>query len=283
MRRIFLLFALAVALAGGLIGCSSGERKITPTPTKRPVVATQAPVVKASPTKASPAVAVTVAKDELAAKPYSDKNGYFTFLPPKGWTQKDFPTDPRSKVEFNGPDSVLIRIIAQTSQGITGGNVVEETRKQSEAGAQAMKKQFPSFSQSTKEGSFAGLRAAIVVQIVPGQLEQELTVFVAGNIHFNISFTALNRTDLEKYRKVAQESLATLTFSEKISLPVNDAAVKEETIARAIRLAQLLTKMGNFSGAEEQIILALKKYPDEKRLNDALKLIKDKKVIPDNF
>lgn len=283
MRRIFLLFALAVALAGGLVGCSSGERKITSTPTKRPVIATQAPVAKSSPTKASPTVVGAIAKEELAAKPYSDKNGYFTFLPPKSWTQKDFPTDPRSKIEFDGPDSVLIRITAQTSQGVISKNVVEETRRSSEAGAATLRKQFPGFSQSVKEGSFAGLRAAIVVQTVPGQLEQELTVFVAGNIHFSIAYTALGRSGWEKHEKVARESLATLAFSEKINLPKDEVGVREEAVARAIRLAQLLTKMGNFSGAEEQILLALKKYPDEKRLNDALKLIKEKKVIPDNF
>lgn len=275
MRKIGLLLFLIVFLVSGSFGCSSGKGKIVPTPTKRLAAATQAPVAKASSTK--------IVKEELAAKLYSDKNGYFTFLPPKGWSQKDFPTDPRSKVEFNGPDSVLIRIIAQAAQGVTSQNVVAETRKSSEAGAQTMKKQFPSFSQSVKEGSFAGLRAALVTQSVPGQLEQELTVFVAGNINFNIAYTALGRTALEKHRDIAQESLATLTFSEKISLPASDEKVEEETIARAIRLAQLLTQMGNFSGAEEQILLALKKYPNEAKLNNALKLIKDKKVIPDGF
>lgn len=255
-----------LVLSIGSFGCSNGKGKITPTPTKRLAVATQALVEKASPTK--------IVKEELTTKLYSDKNGYFTFLPPKGWSQKDFPSDPRSKVEFNGPDSVLIRIIAQSAQGVTSKNIVEETGKSSEAGAQTLRKQFPSYSQSVKEGSFAGLRAALVTQSVPDQLEQELTVFVAGNIHFNIAYTALNRTTLEKHRKVAQESLATLTFSEKISLPVDDEKVKEETIARAIRLAQLLTQMGNFSGAKEQISLALKKYPDDTKLKKALELIK---------
>lgn len=275
MRRLVLSFLLMVVLLSGSFGCSSGKGKIVPTPTKRLAAATQAPVAKVSPTK--------IVKEELAAKPYSDKNGYFTFLPPKGWSQKDFPTDPRSKVEFNGPDLVLIRITAQATQGVTSKNIVEETRKSSEAGVQTLKKQFPSFTQSVKEGSFAGLRAALVTQSVPGQLEQELTVFVAGGVHFTIAYTALNRVNWEKHRKIAEDSLATLAFSEKINLPASDEKVKEETIARAIRFAQLLTQMGDFSGAEEQILLALKKYPNEAKLNNALKLIKDKKVIPDGF
>lgn len=273
--RAVVWVTLLVILVSGSFGCSGGKVKISPTPTRGLVLATKAPVTKASPTK--------IVKEELAAKLYSDKNGYFTFLPPKGWSQKDFPTDPRSKVEFNGPDSVLIRIIAQTTQGVTSKNVVEETRKQSEAGAQTLKKQFPSLSQSTEEGHFAGLRAALVTQSIPGQMEQELTVFVAGNILFNIAYTAPNRAALEKYRKIAQESLAILAFSEKINLPVSDEGVRKETIARAIRLAQLLTQMGNFSGAEEQISLALKKYPDDTRLKEALGLVKAKKIIPDGF
>jgi len=275
MKKLVLLIFLTVVLISGSFGCSVDKVKISPTPTRGLALATKAPAAKTSPTK--------IAKAELAAKLYSDKNGYFTFLPPKGWSQKDFPTDPRSKVEFNGPDSVLIRIIAQTAQGVTSKNVVEETRKSSEAGGQTLKKQFPSFSQSVKEGQFAGLRAALATQSIPGQMEQELTVFVAGNIHFNIAYTAPNRVTMEKYRKIAQESLATLSFSEKINLPMHDEGVRKETIARAIRLAQLLTQMGNFSGAEEQISLALKKYPDDTRLKKALELVKAKKIIPDGF
>lgn len=272
MRKLVLSVLLMVILISSL-GCS--EAKVIPTPTKGLVLATKAPVVQVSPTK--------IVKEELAGKLYSDKNGYFTFLPPKGWSQKDFPSDPRSKVEFNGPNSVLIRIIAQTAQGVTSQNVVEETRKQSEAGVQTLKKQFPSLSLSAKEGRFAGLRAALVTQSIPGQMEQELTVFVAGNIHFNIAYTAPNQVTLEKYRKLAQESLATLVFSEKINLPVGDEGVRKETVARAIRLAQLLTRMGNFSGAEEQIALALKKYPDDARLKKALELVRAKKPVPDGF
>ncbi len=244
----------------------------TPSPRISSTVVATKTSVKEFPTK--------VAGEGLAAKLYADKNGYFTFLPPKGWSQKDFPADSRSKVEFNGADSVLIRIIAQAAQGVTSKNVVEETRRQMEEGTQTLKKQFPNLSMSVKEGQFAGFRAALVTQSIPGQTEQELTIFVAGSIHFNIAFTAPNKVSLGKYRKTSQESLATLVFSEKINLPVGDEEVKKETIARAIRLAQLLSQMGNFTEAEVQISIALKKYSDDTRLKEALKLVKEKKIVP---
>jgi len=45
---------------------------------------------------------------------YTDKNSFLSFVPPDGWNRKDFPEDPRSKVEFHHAmaQGVFTRLIA---------------------------------------------------------------------------------------------------------------------------------------------------------------------------
>ena len=45
---------------------------------------------------------------------YTDKNRYFSFIPPYGWTKKEFPDDPRSKVIFTFFDNDTKTKTAQT-------------------------------------------------------------------------------------------------------------------------------------------------------------------------
>lgn len=210
---------------------------------------------------------------------YSDKNEYFTFIPPEGWRKTEYPNDPRSKVQFDNPNrsGVFIRLIAAAAPpDMSDDNFLElmnqdlENLKKTSAGA--------AVSMQLTPGDFAGYTAAYVRQSGPG-LEQELTLFLARNVFFNISFSAPSKVGWDENRQHVQESLNTLVVK---GSPTRDAA-REQQVARYLRLAQLLANMNDFAGAKLYIEEALQGYPSDARLKRAHGLIEDRKPIPDDL
>lgn len=209
---------------------------------------------------------------------YSDKNQYFTFLPPDGWKTTEYPNDPRSKVQFDNPNTtgVFIRLIAAAAPPhMKDANFLELMNQdlqnlKARAGA--------GISMHLTPDDFAGYPAAYVRQSGPG-LEQELTLFLANNVFFNIAFSAPTKSSLDRSPAVVQKSLGTIVVK---GAPTREAA-REQQIARYLRLAQLLANIKNFAGAKSYLDEALQGYPGDPRLERARRLVEQGQPIPDDL
>jgi len=209
---------------------------------------------------------------------YSDKNHYFTFIPPEGWKSTEYSNDPRSKVQFDSPNTtgVFLRLIAAAAPPhMKDANFIELMKQdlqnlKARAGA--------GISMHLTPGDFAGYPAAYVRQSGPG-LEQELTLFLASNVFFNIAFSAPTKSSLDQSRVLVQRSLGTIVVK---GAPTGEAA-REQQIARYLRLAQLLSEMKNFAGAKSYLDEALQDYPSDARLVRARRLVEQGQPIPDDL
>lgn len=211
------------------------------------------------------------------ANAYSDKNGFFTFVPPQGWKRKDYPSDPRSKVEFVHPTNEAVHIViivATAPPHMTDSTFVDLIKNDMETTKARIG--LPVLV-TTKPGEFAGHVAAYVrSSLLGGGLEQELTLFLANNVFFNISFQAPDERLLEANRNVVTDSLSTLVFRGTL----NKATAREHQVARYLRLAKLYSDVNNFDGAKAYLSDALQAYPDDARLQRASQLIAQGKTIP---
>lgn len=258
-RALVLLSAVAIAL--GVASCSG------------------------TPATTGEGASTSTARTSAKARPslYKDKNGYFSFAPPTGWTRKDYPNDPRSKVEFDCPtaEGVLVRLIAEVaSPDLSGSNIVEAVRTQME---KARERLGPAVKMKIREGSFAGVRSAFAESSLPGQMEQQLRIFVVGSILFNIAYSAPNRATLEKYRAVAERSLDTLVFGRNVNIDPTSEAAQKQFVARHLRLAQMFAAAGDFNNARASLEDALQRYPKDTNLKRALELVMEKRPIPEDL
>lgn len=264
--RIPLSFALiVVALAAA--SCESDTERHGPTPDAKP--------------PSSHTSTRTVLTSDAAPSLYTDKNDYFSFVPPAGWIQKDYPTDPRSKVQFDCPDAreVLLRIIAEVaSPGLSSDNVVEMVRERARV---ARSRLGSGFRMEVEQGTFSGVPAAVTRQSFSGQAqgEQEVTIFVAGTVMFNIAYSAPNRTMLEKYRAIAEESLCTLVVGQEALKVLDDETLRKHLVTRHLRIAQLFARCGDFANAKKYLADVVKQYPDDARLREAMELVKQGRPI----
>lgn len=206
---------------------------------------------------------------------YTDRNNYFSFVPPKGWTEQEYSDDPRTKLAFvlPGAQNVYFHIVAAVAPPfMNAGNFVSLMREDMETLRARMGSRF--YEIKLREGTFGGYPAAFVRQSFP-EGEQEITLFLAGNMFFNIPYYAPDTETLGKYREVVQRSLATIL----VRNPVDTKHTQEQRVARYLTLARALTEMNNYEGAESYLEDGLREYPGDVQLQEALKLVKQKKSI----
>lgn len=270
---VFHRFTLALLLPAVALGCASCAVKERGRVQQAPGAAGR--LVRPSPQGETP--------PEVRPSLYGDKNGYFSFVPPDGWTRKDYPGDPRSKVQFDCPaaEGVLIRLIAEAAQpGVSSDNIVDATRNRAD---EARARLGPGTKTEVSKGTFGGFTAALVRSSLAGQMEQELTIFVAGNVLFNIAYSAPTTAMLEEYRDVVKDSLDTLVVGKQVSVTAGGDQAREHFVARHLRLAQMFAKAGDFENATKSLEDGLERYPDDARLKQALELVRDKNLIPENL
>jgi hypothetical protein len=214
---------------------------------------------------------------------YRDKNGCFSFLPPKGWIRDDYPNDPRSKVQFRCPSmkGVEIRIIVQAGPpGLNSSNILDAVRAQM-VDARSL---FPtSVDFEITKGTFCGHIAAHIHWSLPTVVESEIIIFIIKGIIFNMSYGAPNKILFERYRNLALQSLDTLTFGEQVHSTNLLKKAQQHFVARRLRLAQLLVSVCDFESARETLEDALIHYPYDVDLKNAFKHVTEKKQIPEDF
>ena len=178
--------------------------------------------------------------------PYADKNGYFRVVVPDDWTAYEY-DDPRSKVAFLSPtgDAVVTFIAAAAPDGLTSSNVVQVMHEDLVSISQAT----PQISMELTPGEFSGFSAAFLEQRGPG-LAQDLTLFVASGIFFNIGVCAPSEDALA----VHGQEVALMLDSLVVVGSASAADSKDHQIARYLTLAHGLTAAGQFEDAERYVI-----------------------------
>ena len=131
-----------------------------------------------------------------------------------------------------------------------------------------------------EESSFAGYEMVFVRQSGPG-IEQELVLFLAEDVFFNIAYSASNEGTLEEYRDTAERSLETIIVIAQGPAPADEVQVQR--VARYLRLAQLLAEGGDFENARSYLEEGLVEIPENQGLLEALELVNDEQQIPDSL
>ena len=142
-------------------------------------------------------------------KTFTDKLGFFSFTPPEGWTEKDYPGETVGRVRFTSPDrkaTLSIIVMPAPPQEATFEKLLEGKRGLLEK-----------MRQEKSEGKF-GLKEDKVCQYKcvktereePGRLIQEYYIFLDGGLNVTFSYGASDRAGLEKYRKIALDSFCTI-------------------------------------------------------------------------
>jgi TolB protein len=195
---------------------------------------------------------------------YKDKNGYFTFAPPEGWRQKDFPTDPRSKVHFYCPPprvasiGIIVRPEDMTFEELLAGKkeITED-----------FKRQFPKGKIVLSETAMCGFKAVKIDIEIPDTIQQELRFFLAHGLHFNLTYSADNKRDFNAFKETALNSLSSIKpRGEDVKATAKE--VEEGELASLIRQVQIaFNDMGVSEGLKAAEELS-KQAPNDRRVSD---------------
>ncbi|MDD5641311.1 MAG: hypothetical protein PHX53_06645 [Syntrophales bacterium] len=148
-------------------------------------------------------------------KVYTDKFGYFSFIPPAGWTEGPCPAPKKnqSKVIFSTlGEKVVIHIIAQpaTPEDKIFANLLADTKRSLEN----MRRQRPEGKYKMQESTICGKKCVRADVEWPGQIIEGY-IFTENGIRTYLSYAAVNRELLEKFRKTAMDSLCTIKLKGK--------------------------------------------------------------------
>ena len=212
---------------------------------------------------------------ENEAKVYKDtKNGYFMFLPPKGWTSQEY-SDPRTKVGFNHPTArgVFIRFIVKEAPGETFDAMIVEDKQMSN------QMRSRGISCEVKENDINGLKCSEVLAQFPDDAGTTmLRKFLSCGLHFNIQYAAPTKALFDKHLDGAMKSLETITILKVSGADIEKA--KEQQIANRIRLAKLTAEWLSVEEAMQILKEAQREFPDSRLIQDALKEMEKRQSVP---
>lgn len=207
----------------------------------------------------------------MKTKVYEDaKNGYFMFLPPKGWTPQLY-ADPRTKVAFNHPNTpgVFIRFIVREAPGETYDAMIREDKTVSNQ----MRRR--GILCEVKEKEIKNLRYSEVLGQFPNdEGTWMLRKFLSCGLHFNIQYSATTKTLFYKHLDETMKSLETITVMKVAGGDV--AKAREQQIAGRLRLAKLTAQWVSIEEATQILKEAQKDFPKSRLIQDALREIQEK-------
>jgi len=132
--------------------------------------------------------AFAVAQSKEVAVYKDEKNGYFSFVPPKDWTIETY-NDPRTKIAFRNPleKQIFVRLIAREEPKFTFSELKREVES---TALQWTKKGVPCKVQITE---CLGVPATMVSADLPEEGPMRLWRFLIGGLSFNIQYVAANK------------------------------------------------------------------------------------------
>lgn len=189
---------------------------------------------------------------QLSKSRYSDPKGYFKIVPPDGWRIQEYPQDPRGKVAFIDPDDFQLRILINAVDFSTVEELV--------AFCKDVEKRIGT-STNIEKITFGGRPAVRRTFQMKGHKLYYID-FLVGNVDHNIAYSAI-QAKYEKYLPVVMKSIETYTPSQR---DISDKDIIKHSVAKSLRLAQLMIENGNFDLAREFIKEGLALDPSNKDL-----------------
>jgi hypothetical protein len=193
------------------------------------------------------------AKGKLASKPYLDPKGYFRIVPPDGWRIQEYPSDPRGKVAFVGPEAnVDLRVLTNA----VGFNTVDELVTY----CQGIESR-TGLSTNIERIEFGG-RPAVRRSFEAKGHKFYAIDFLVGAVDHNLMYGALAAA-YATYLPLAQASMETY---EAAARDTTSGDVTSHAVAKKLRLAQLMVDEGNYELALMYIKEGLEFSPQDARL-----------------
>lgn len=196
-----------------------------------------------------------------------DKNNYFFFVPPKGWTIEKY-SDPRTKVAFHHPDehNVLLRFIVREVPGYT----FLEMKRDAEEVCQTWRGKGVIFE--LKETEILGVKGITLTtgNLLPNLYSRILKCIKFG-IHFSVAFHA-PKTTFRKYLEEVTKSINSIVVLKPASLDAGKA--KQQQIGHYIRSAELISEMGDHEEACNILKELMREFPNDKNVQRTFKKLK---------
>ncbi len=128
---------------------------------------------------------------------FRDKKGYFSIVPPAGWTRKDFPTEKeRSMILFHEPTNrnVSISVIALPKAKSKGAFYKEAEKKVSQ-----LKTMFPKGTFKLQKSKLAGMDALVMENTIPGTVKQEIWQVRGDKAAYTITYLTSTEPQFEEF------------------------------------------------------------------------------------
>ena len=149
---------------------------------------------------------VSAAQDQVQAGVYSDKNGYYSFVPPAGWTMEDFTRGYRSSVVFVSPDGAAkILIMAELDSGDLGALFLSKKEL-----SRANKQRDPNGTFAARTTTIGGFKAVEMDYEVPGLTKKEFYYFFFRGMRFDLTYSASNEQDFQRFKDAALVSFSSI-------------------------------------------------------------------------
>lgn len=140
---------------------------------------------------------------------FTDKAGFFSFTPPPGWTEKDYPGEKVGRVRFTSPDrqaTLSIIVMPATPQETT----FEKLLAAKQQIVEKLRQEKPEGKYRLAEGTICKFKCVKLDIEFPGQIIQENYLFVEKGLSITLGYGAADQASLEKYRQVALDSFCTI-------------------------------------------------------------------------
>jgi hypothetical protein len=201
---------------------------------------------------------------QLSKSRYSDPKGYFKIVPPDGWRLQEFLKDLRGKVAFFSPDSNAdLRVLVNAVDFNTVEDLIAFCKDvESRIGT----------STNIQKMTFGGRPAVKRTFQMKGQKLNYID-FLVGNVDHNIAYSAM-QSSYDKYLLIAMKSIETYT---PIQRDISDKDMIKHSVAKSLRLAQLMIETGNLDLAREFVKEGLSLDPSNKDLLAIEKTLQTKK------
>ena len=193
------------------------------------------------------------AKGKLASKQYLDPKGYFRIVQPDGWRVQEYPSDPRGKVAFMGPEAnVDLRVLTNAVDFSTVDELITYCKGiESRTG----------LSTNIERIEFGG-RPAVRRSFEAKGLKFYAIDFLVGAVDHNLMYGA-PAAAYATYLPLAQVSMETY---EAAARDTTSGDVTSHAVAKKLRLAQLMVDQGNFELALMYIKEGLEFSPQDAKL-----------------
>ncbi|MDD5129831.1 MAG: hypothetical protein PHS66_02105 [Candidatus Omnitrophica bacterium] len=155
--------------------------------------------------------AISPAQDETT-EIYADKNNFFIFTPPAGWTKKEMANDTSSQVAFRSSDGKAeLAVIAQFNEGESN-----ELFSQKKSYIKDFQQRFPNGT-FTLTWDRLGERKAIKINFeIPKVIKQEQYFLFEQGMRFDLIYGVGNSADFKKYRQAALDAFVTVQRQEPV-------------------------------------------------------------------